>query len=89
MDAATTHLNAAKRDLVNLAGHQWEELQQRFSDVYKRLAEPTDDVVPEIQRRVARYVWPRRIGRLLVVAVMAAVLWGIWYSRHWVMGLLK
>jgi hypothetical protein len=88
-DAAATHLTAAKNQLAALAGDQCEALLLRLAGVYRKLAEASPQVRPEIRWRVRRFVWPRRISRLLVVLVLVGIAWGLWHLRGWVMGLLK
>jgi DNA-directed RNA polymerase specialized sigma24 family protein len=89
MDAAATHLSAAKNQLAALAGDQCEALLVRLAGVYRKLAEASPVVRPEIRRRVARFVWPRRIWRLVFFLVLVGMGWGVWHLRHWVMGILK
>jgi hypothetical protein len=89
MDAAATHLSAAKNQLAALAGDQFEALLLRLAGVYRKLAEASPQVRPEIRRRVARFVWPRRFWRLAFILVLVGLGWGVWHLRHWVMDILK
>ena len=53
-DAAATHLTAAKNQLAALAGDQCEALLLRLAGVYRKLAEASPQVRPEIRWRVRR-----------------------------------
>ena len=82
MDAAATHLIAARAALKNVAGADYERFSKQASNAYSKLT-PTGDVeLPAIEKRIRRFTWPRRIWRvvspILALAILAALIWGAW-----------
>jgi DNA-directed RNA polymerase specialized sigma24 family protein len=81
-DAAGAHLAAAVSDLKTVTGADFPRFSAQLAAAYQTFT-PTDDaIVPVISPRVARYVWPRKIWRVLSpvlgIALIAAAAWGAW-----------
>jgi DNA-directed RNA polymerase specialized sigma24 family protein len=79
--AASNHLNAAHNELRPIAGENFEAFIKRLNQTYQTLAPGEAMAVPKIRRAIVRYVWPRRIARvigwLLLLGFIGAVAFGV------------
>jgi DNA-directed RNA polymerase specialized sigma24 family protein len=82
MEAANTHLAAGRSALKNVAGADFERFSSQLASAFAKLTPTEDAALPAIDRQIRRFVWPRRIWRilspLLVLTIIAALAYGAW-----------
>jgi DNA-directed RNA polymerase specialized sigma24 family protein len=81
--ATDTHLTAATKAIQTIAGEKFESLVAELARVYAALSPTAKLVVPRMNWIVRRYVWPRRIARLIAwiftLSVAAGLAWLTWW----------
>ena len=78
--AAANHLNAAHSALRPIGGTSFEPFVVEMSRAYHRLAPNEQLIIPKLRGTIARYVWPRRIARLLGWLIMLALIGAVAYA---------
>ena len=85
-EAAHNHLMVADRQLRLVAGPNMPALTKKLADAYMHLTPADDSVVPAVSRVVFRQVTLRRVWRfvrlIIILAILAALLWGGWRLYH-------
>jgi DNA-directed RNA polymerase specialized sigma24 family protein len=80
--AETNHLNAANSTLRPIGGASFDAFVAEITGLYRRLAPDERLMIPKLRGAIARYVWPRRIARLLgwlvLLGFIGAVAYGAW-----------
>lgn len=89
-EAASNHLAVGRRDLLPAAGGDLNRLLAVMREAYHRLTPQEGVALPLVKRVVRRVVWPRRIWRLVRVAIVLATLclaawlaWTYWGIVDW------
>jgi DNA-directed RNA polymerase specialized sigma24 family protein len=81
-EAAANHLAGAVEGMKLVAAEGFERLSARVGAAYARLTPGEELVIPNVAGMVRRYVWPRRVWRILVrvltLVVLVAMIWGAW-----------
>jgi hypothetical protein len=85
-EAAANHLRAGATYLQQLFGDAAEALLKDLGSAYQRLAPNVEALHPEIRRQVARFILPRRIRRLVMVALLLVIAWAAWHGWHLIRG---
>jgi DNA-directed RNA polymerase specialized sigma24 family protein len=84
--AVETHLIGAERGLKLVAGADFEPLVAKLSDAYMHLTPDEQQLVPQVSgvvfRRVTVRRWLRLVVWLIMLAILAAMLWGGWKLWH-------
>src|SRR5262249_34283013 len=77
-EAAANHLNAARQAIGQLVGGAaMEELAGKLALAYGRLEPSSAIVTPAVRKAVGRFLWPRRIKRLVVWLAVLVILGGV------------
>lgn len=79
--ATTNHLEAARKQLKQLAGAEYETFLTQARSVIFSFTTNDHVSIPAVQKAVRGYLWPRRIKRVVVIGiliVLAAVAWRFW-----------
>lgn len=83
MDLSTTatanHLDAARRALSQIAGDRYAALLGRVREAAHAYTPDGLAPLPEVRAAVDRYLWPRRIRRVLKIVLLAAVAYAVWH----------
>lgn len=83
-EAAGTHLAAGVSALRQVAGDDFERFVRQLDAAYARLTPEENGVAlpATIERRISRYVWPRKLWRILspivLIGILAALAWSAW-----------
>jgi hypothetical protein len=80
-EAAANHLRAATNHLQQLGGETAEPLLQDLAAAYQRLAPNVQALHPEIRRQVSRFLFPRRVRRVIILLLLAVIAWAVWHGR--------
>jgi DNA-directed RNA polymerase specialized sigma24 family protein len=88
MDCSTSatelHLKLAQGALAPIAGEAFAGMRERMVEAYEALTPGLEAYRPTIRKVVERAVWPRRVARLVKMAVAAGVIAGVvWAWRRW------
>lgn len=85
-EAAGAHLSAGVSALRHTAGEDFDRFITQLASTYATFTPRGDLVLPSIRKRVSRFVWPRKIWRilrpLLTIALLAAIGWAAWKIYH-------
>jgi DNA-directed RNA polymerase specialized sigma24 family protein len=85
-EAASNHLREATAHLLAMTGGQLEPQLESLARSYRHLAPPAEVARPFIQRRLSRYLLPRRLRRglsiLILLSTLCAGAYGAWYWAH-------
>jgi DNA-directed RNA polymerase specialized sigma24 family protein len=73
-DAAQIHLKEATRALSALGGNFYSTFTAQMAQTYKSLTPSEELVLTNVQTGVKRYLWPRKIWRLIELIIMATVI---------------
>lgn len=80
-EAAGNHLEAARRQLMLIAGPDYERLSEALRRTYQGLTPSEELRLPAVRSMVGRHLWPRRIRRamtvILALGVLASIYWGL------------
>ena len=78
-EAAANHLRAATLYLQTITGGQITAMLEIFSKCYHSLSPSPQTARPMLQRRINRFLFPRRLKRwLLLLIIAAAITAGLW-----------
>jgi DNA-directed RNA polymerase specialized sigma24 family protein len=78
-EAAGNHLTAGREQMRMIAGPDYERLAAALKRTYQGLTPPEELRIPSVRKYIRRYLWPRRIKRLIAVVVIVGVLAGIYW----------
>lgn len=81
-EAATNHLKEATRALSALGGNFYSTFTAHMAQTYKSLTPSEELVLTNVQFGVKRFLWPRKIWRLieliLLATIVAAIVLFVW-----------
>ena len=81
--AAANHLRVATLHLESITGGQLAPMLDLFAKIYHRLAPPLEVARPVIQRQINRFLFPRRLKRIMyILLTLAATAVGVWVCRR-------
>jgi DNA-directed RNA polymerase specialized sigma24 family protein len=82
VEAAKNHLHAAQDALRALAGPAYDAYVEELRRTYAGMTPAQEIVLPNVRRQVRRYIWPRRVARLIKIGIilltLAAAAWAAW-----------
>lgn len=81
-EAAANHLRVATLHLQSIGGDQFVPLLETLAQKYHRLAPSPDTARPMIQRRINRFLFPRRLKRWMLLLIGLAMGVGMWWFLH-------
>lgn len=80
-EAARNHLEAGRQQLRLIAGADYDRLAAALKRTYDGLTPPEELRIPAARKYVSRYLWPRRVKKILILLILlgllAAVYWGL------------
>lgn len=79
--AAANHLIAANKTLAAIAAQRFDVQSAALARVYASLTPPENVIIGDVSavaRRLARRRWGSFIKKILALAVVLAIAWGIW-----------
>ncbi len=84
--AVEVHLGGAQQTLAAMSGDGYEKMRERLVRAWGNLSPKEEAVHPSVHGLIKKLMWPRRIKRILVFAVVGAVLAALvyvaWRFRH-------
>jgi DNA-directed RNA polymerase specialized sigma24 family protein len=73
-EAAQVHLKEATRALSQLGGNFYSTFTAQLAQTYKNLTPSEELVLTNVQLGVKRYLWPRKLWRLIELIIMATLI---------------
>src|SRR5437667_366530 len=58
-------------------------LREELGRAYRALGPAEQALRPQIRSRVRRFLWPRRVRRVVAWIIAAAIAWGAWTIWKW------
>jgi DNA-directed RNA polymerase specialized sigma24 family protein len=84
--AVEVHLAGAQQVLQAMAGESYEKMKDRLMRAWQNLSPREEAIHPSVRGIIKRLMWPRRIRRIIKIAVsllvVAALAFGAWRFRH-------
>ncbi|HZZ43518.1 MAG TPA: sigma factor-like helix-turn-helix DNA-binding protein [Tepidisphaeraceae bacterium] len=78
--AAGNHLEAGKRQLQLIAGRDFEGLMAAMKRTYAGLAPAEELRVPMTRKYMRRYLWPKRIRRVVMILLILVIAAGLYFG---------
>jgi DNA-directed RNA polymerase specialized sigma24 family protein len=84
--AASTHLSAARQALQLIAREDYPALAVALRRTYEGLAPAEALRLPSIRKHVRRHLWPRRLRRVAILLILAAIAYAAYryVPRSWI-----
>ncbi len=85
-EATTAHLRAAEHELRKVSGEEYKGFVAEMAVAYASLSPEAALILPRVSRHVSRFVWPRRILRVvgwsIIGAIFALFAWIAWNWKN-------
>jgi len=79
------HMGVAQQTLLSMTGDGYEKMKDRLIRAWTNLSPREEAINPSVRGLIKRAMWPRRIKRILKIAVtliiVAALAYGGWRFR--------
>lgn len=84
--AVEVHLNGAQLTLRAMTGDAYDKMQDRLVRAWQHLSPREDAIHPSVRNLIKKLMWPRRLKRILIIAVaimtVIALAYAAWHFRH-------